>query len=296
MAGDGKRSPSYPAINLEDAIERARTLWRHDKKNAVTANALAEYWQYSPASSGLRLTTAALKKYGLIESVGNKKSGEVRISDLAARIILDTRDESPERDDAIREAALNPEIHRSLWERWGGELPPDASIRTFLTLNLGFNDATVDDFIEEYKKTVSFARLSEAGKMKAAGAGRSKDQSGEDDEDGSDSDWEMRRASQRAVLPVGDSRAMIRELTIPLIGGGLAVLKAPLPLSNENYTLLTAFLETMRPALVAPGISTTAAPAIPNLQNLPASIPQSSTGQVPPALVAHEQGDRGTSK
>jgi hypothetical protein len=285
--GDGKRSPSYPAINLEDAIERTRTLWRHEKKNAVTASALAEYWQYSLASSGLRLTTAALKKYGLIEPVGNKKSGEVRVSDLATRIILDTRDDSPERDDAIREAALNPEIHRTLWERWGGELPPDASLRTFLTLNLGFNDATVDDFIEEYKKTVSFARLREAGKTKAGGADRLRGQSDEDDEAGSDSDLEEGGTSQQAVLPAGDIRAVIRELTIPLIGGGLAVLKAPLPLSDDNYALVTAFLQTMKPALVAPPSRPAAAQSLPAVQSPPAL--------TPPALFAQGDDDNGTS-
>lgn len=48
------------------------------------------------------------------------------------------------------------------------------------------------------------------------------------------------------------------DLPIPLIGGGRAILRTPIPLSKENYTLLTTMLRTtlegMRKAIVSENV------------------------------------------
>ena len=54
-----------------------------------------------------------------------------------------------------------------------------------------------------------------------------------------------------ATHPAGESVA-VRDFTFPLIGGGMAVLRAPLPMSDENYTLIKTMLETMKKAIVTP--------------------------------------------
>ena len=103
----------YPALSLEEAIQKARTVFDHVQRSSASTEKVASYWKYGLKSSGWRLSLAALKQYGLLESVGSKKSGEVKLTDLALRIILDSREQSTERDQAIKEAALRPQIGRS---------------------------------------------------------------------------------------------------------------------------------------------------------------------------------------
>ena len=58
---------------------------------------------------------------------------------------------------AIMEAAVRPKLHAELWQRYSLPLPADDEIRRFLVREKGFNDKTVDEFIEEFKETLSFA-------------------------------------------------------------------------------------------------------------------------------------------
>src|SRR5438067_1840134 len=91
------RSPSYPYISLGEAIEKAKVVWDHAKRTVIRGEIVASYWGYKATSSGWRMAIAAMKNYGLLESVGSKKSGEVRLTDLAMQIILDVREGSPDR-------------------------------------------------------------------------------------------------------------------------------------------------------------------------------------------------------
>lgn len=42
----------------------------------------------------------------------------------------------------------------------------------------------------------------------------------------------------------------IQELTIPLIGGGMAILKAPVPMSMSNFDLIITMIQTMKQGIV----------------------------------------------
>ena len=56
------------------------------------------------------------------------------VTDLGWSIVLDTRPDSPDRDAALREAAMMPKIHR-VWDRYEGEIPDDAHLQTLLTMD-----------------------------------------------------------------------------------------------------------------------------------------------------------------
>lgn len=47
-----------------------------------------------------------------------------------------------------------------------------------------------------------------------------------------------------------------RTLTLPLIGGDMALLYLPLPITQENYDHLLSLLDTMRPGLLQAPTST----------------------------------------
>ncbi len=218
------RSPGYPGIDLEQAIKKARVVWDHAKRNAVSAEVVAKYWKYGEKSSGWRTSIAALKRFGLLDSVGNKKSGDVQLTDLALRILLDVREPSPEREAAIKEAALRPAIYQELWTHWGGNVPPDDTAQTYLTLNKGFGEATVRDFISDFKKTIEFAKLGPADIIPSAGGKTEEEENGEEDQD-----RELKRAPRRRSMQTGMKEDVFT------LEEGQVVLQMPEKLSQESF-------------------------------------------------------------
>jgi hypothetical protein len=157
--GKRLRSPSYPAISLEDAIERAKLFWDHEKRHPAPIDAAAKDWNYDVKSSAVPLAIAALRKYGLLEDVGaSGKQRQVKLTDSALKIILD-EESNPERQSEIKAAALRPSLYRELWTKYGEQLPSDQTLKSWLLLDKKFNPASVASFIKIYKDTISFAKL-----------------------------------------------------------------------------------------------------------------------------------------
>jgi hypothetical protein len=154
------RSPNYPAINLETAIQRAQQFWENEKRNAANVTVATTHWGFKRPTSQSIVTAAAVKSFGLFEDTGSGVDRKLKLSELALRIILDQRQTSPERDAAIKEAALKPTIHSKLWSRWGAQLPSDENLRHVLIFEYKFNENAVDSFIQEFKETIRFAKLS----------------------------------------------------------------------------------------------------------------------------------------
>ena len=123
----------------------------------MAVNLAMQHWGYKEESSTGFSCIAALKKFGLVDHEGMGESRQVRLSNLALTILLDNDPASAARRDALRNAALGPRIHAELWERYGAELPSDQSLRRFLVLERSFNEAAVDELLEEYRATMAFA-------------------------------------------------------------------------------------------------------------------------------------------
>lgn len=121
-----------------------------------------KHWGYSAKSSTAQQTLGALKHYGLVES----GKGRVWLSQRALRILLDSRESSSEKDQAIREAALYPRLFKKIWDAHGAELPSDATLRTNLLLSEGFaSEEAATEFIAKYKETIRFAKLTESANI-----------------------------------------------------------------------------------------------------------------------------------
>ena len=153
------RSPSYPYLDLAAALEKAAVLWRAEGRHAVPVSLAMQHWGYKEESSTGYSCVAALKKFGLVDHEGMGETRQVRLSGLALGILLDKDPGSADRRDALRRAALGPRIHAELWERYGAELPSDQSLKRFLIVDRAFNEAAVDELLEEYKQTMTFAGL-----------------------------------------------------------------------------------------------------------------------------------------
>lgn len=138
----GERSPNFPFIPLQTALERAAQFYEKEKRGSAPFAVVAEHWHYSPSSSGALQTAAALKSYGLMADEGSGASRKLKLTDLALHILLDTRPESADRDQYKRQAALTPAVAAEIYQKWNGELPSEATLNHHLVLGRGFNQST----------------------------------------------------------------------------------------------------------------------------------------------------------
>lgn len=161
------RSPAYPFISLKKALERAQEFYTAQRQHPAPMRVAVSLWGYAPKSSGGQQTIAALKQFGLMQDQGSGEDRSVVLTELALRILRDQRDPSPERDSAIRSAALLPKAHVFIRERWGPSLPADASMLFTLQQDRGYTETAAKELISEYKATIAFAKLDGSDKISA---------------------------------------------------------------------------------------------------------------------------------
>lgn len=154
------RSPNFPFISLEQALVRAAQFYGQEKRGSAPVAAVAAHWNYSPSSSGLLQTIAALKSYGLMEDDGSGETRKVRLTDLAFRILLDQRPDSVEREQFKRQAALRPNIAAEIKEKWPTGLPSGPTLSHFLVLERGFNQQTALRVSKILEENESFTKSS----------------------------------------------------------------------------------------------------------------------------------------
>jgi hypothetical protein len=159
------RSPKFPFIDLQVAIQRAETFYQSEKRNSANISVAMQSWGYKDESSGGFQTISTLKEFDLMEDSGSGEARRVKLTDRALRIILDKREGSAEREQLIREAALLPKTYSALWQRYEGELPSDSNLRHYLLFDYEtpFNENSVDEFIANFRATVTFAKLIGSG-------------------------------------------------------------------------------------------------------------------------------------
>ncbi|MDQ6946386.1 MAG: hypothetical protein M3256_08950 [Actinomycetota bacterium] len=243
------RSPSYPAINLETALQRTRQLWEAERQYQASVETIVTHWGYRSFNGPASLALAALKKFGLIEDEGTGTARVAKVSDLAVDI-LENPDETARRE-ATQRAALNPSIHRELWEKYGTELPSDTNLRWELTRQRNFTETGADEFIPQYRSTVAFAQLRSTATLPTQTVVRQED----DDDDDSETD-ELPSPDPR---PRGRARRPSRlstetdphVLTIPLVGGTAVLVEGEFPITETDWNQMMAVLNAMKPGLVA---------------------------------------------
>nr|WP_136252715.1 hypothetical protein [Ningiella ruwaisensis] len=153
------RSPAYPAVSLKLAIKKAQEFYKVEGRNEAFLTVALTHWGYSPNSgNGLKLV-AALSSYGLADTTGSGKNRKIKLSDLALRILLDNRENSLEKNQAIQSLALKPKIHQKLWNLWGADLPSIENMNHHLIFEEGFNEKFVNSFVKDYRETIEFSQL-----------------------------------------------------------------------------------------------------------------------------------------
>jgi hypothetical protein len=161
------KSPPFPAITLQKAIERASQLYTSERDHLVPLSSAARSWSMSPTSSGPIQTVGALKQYGLLADEGNGSTRKVRLTHDAVRIVLDKIPTSYERVSALQRCFMAPKIFAELWEKYGKDLPSDQTVLNQLTLErklaglAPFSDTGAIELLGNYRLSMAFAEPKE---------------------------------------------------------------------------------------------------------------------------------------
>lgn len=241
------RGRSYPAIGLPDAIERARELYDQDDRALTTPEAAVGAWGYTSLNGASLRVLSALRQYGLVADVGDK----IKLSDRALAIIVEPED-SPERAKAIREAAKEPTVFQELLDANPDGLPSDAALKSVLVRDdaFGFKSGPADKLISALRESLALA-----GTDGRSYSTPSDDETPPENNGGEPPDPdEGNRAKRKAAAPMHNTAGIepkVQDLTIPLRGGGMAVLSVPVPMTRQNYEKLTGWLRWAEDTLVA---------------------------------------------
>jgi hypothetical protein len=152
-----QRSPNYPAVSLEEATERVAKLYAADRKAGAPLEIALKHMGFSGKHGKSMMVASALKKYGLVEDMG----GRLVPTQRAIEIVVLPKDDS-RRLQALRDAALSPEINRELFDKFQADgFPSDETLASELVAYRGFNPGVVDNFVRDFKSTIDFASLTD---------------------------------------------------------------------------------------------------------------------------------------
>jgi len=155
-AGSRVRSPAYPSITLERAIEYAVILFGKEHRGQIAPDVAARHMGFKGRTGGGARALAALRQYGLLQVV----DGSAALTERALDLVLAPDEASPHRRDALRAAALSPKLHRELWELADdGPLPSDDQLEYYLVRERNFNPNRVERFLKSFRQTIESAGL-----------------------------------------------------------------------------------------------------------------------------------------
>jgi hypothetical protein len=226
-----ERSPNYPTIGLPEAIKKIKAIYQQERRNSMSSEVAARHIGYTSLNGHARSVLSALKKYGLL--VSDKSQGQVRVSDDAVAICV-YQEGAPERSEAIKRAALKPDIFREILKDFPDGLGSDANMRAKLITKRGFTESAANTFIRALKETV---QLADSGLMR-----------NNDTEETLDSE----------PLPMTESNTLRESSTIPPLTGGkdakdipyfrftaegaTVELRASAPLTKKHFDFIKAYM------------------------------------------------------
>jgi hypothetical protein len=206
-------------MSLKEALEKAQMLWDKEKRHAAPITAIETHFGFKVGGGTVSRVISALGKFGLVEDEGQRDEKVYKLSDAALTILL-SPPESAERLKAIETAALQPAIHREIWDTFGGDLPSDENLRSFLILKRGFNPSFVNDFIANFRDTLAFSSLLKDGQEIKQPTAVDKKADPETVEKNKppvqDAANQLREPNDPPSPPLGEKNKMLAQYTIPL--------------------------------------------------------------------------------
>jgi hypothetical protein len=157
------RSPGFPFIPLQTAIDRLIALEAMFGRHPAPANKVGLAWKMKPDSSQAGQTLAALKSFGLVDYQG-ASTDRVAVITEDGRTYLRAQQDSVKRE-VLKRVALKPKEIEKYWQTWGADRPPTPVCLDQLVLRGGFTQGAADTFLRVYDATVSYAGLANSDKV-----------------------------------------------------------------------------------------------------------------------------------
>ena len=240
------RSPAYPGIGLEDAINKAKVLWEKEHRHAVHESVVAKHWGYTSGGSQMLICVSAMLKYGLISAEGKAKERQIKLTEKAVEILL--TDDIAKKVLAIKQVALSPDLNKDLWIKYGGSLPSDDSLKSILLIEKQFNPGAVGDYLKIFRDTISFAKLTQDDKLDEI-SGQLIISINKDDGKGGKNENYARFSNPPPKDKPETGAVMTEPFAFPL-ADGIAYLQVPKNMSEESYDMLVGYLKAAKAGLV----------------------------------------------
>lgn len=142
------RSPSYPQLSLEVAIERVGEVYRAERTHKVDKKAVAKDLGYGSLNGASTSLISTLRNYGLL---AENKEG-VNVTEDAVTLLRAPEDD-PEKAEVLRRAAFAPKVFAELREAYGDD-PSELPSETTLSYRLekrGFLEKAASEVIRIYR-------------------------------------------------------------------------------------------------------------------------------------------------
>ena len=156
------RSPSYPLIPLEAALDRLTDFEAHFKRSPARPDKVQGAWGIK-AKARVDRIAAALRYFGLLDYQGTGKDRQIVISEEGRKYLRAQQDEI--KREVVKAAALRPKEIARYWGEWGEDRPADAACLDDLVLERRFSERGARQFLKVYDATITFARLSGSDKL-----------------------------------------------------------------------------------------------------------------------------------
>jgi len=150
MAKTKHRSPNYPRLAFDAALEKTRTIDEKQHKHSASREVIAQALGYTTFNGSSQAVITALKHYGLLEPAGDG----LRVS-ADAICILKLPQEDPERTTALIRMTFGPPVFADLRSRYGEQLPLSAR---HALLTQEFAPHAADEIIRVYRANFDFVR------------------------------------------------------------------------------------------------------------------------------------------
>jgi len=150
MAKTKHRSPNYPRLAFDSALEKTRAIYEKQHKHSASREVIAQALGYTTFNAASKAVITALKHYGLLEPAGDG----LRVSADVIRV-LELPQGDPERTAALVPMVFAPSVFADLRSRYGEQLP--LNVRHALVTQ-EFAPHAADEIIRVYHANLEFVR------------------------------------------------------------------------------------------------------------------------------------------
>jgi hypothetical protein len=145
-----RKSPTYPRVSLQRAIELTRKIYDSALDSPVETTTILTLMGFQGESGPSRAALATLKQFGLVEG----RDQSLRVTPLGQSIVHSMS--ADEQRKAIVAAADTPQIYQTIKGHFAGRLPSDSVLEAYIVRNHGFSRAGALFLVKILRETENF--------------------------------------------------------------------------------------------------------------------------------------------